>query len=464
VADTDDYKPSRPTLPTTSRSPAFAVVFQRTAAFRPFAIHVAGRATLGRDDLAAGLKELHNVNFVDTTVSTSHVDLKRTNGGKLDVTVRGRNGVSLNGWPVGAGERAQLEDGEILRLGNTVLVFRRHQADRVGDPKPVARSRDASLVAPFGLNGVRHELEALAGQRVRCALVLGESGTGKELLARRVAEALGRNAEKFFPVNVAALAKELFDTELMGSKAGAFTGALDRAGVVESADGGTVFLDEIGDVAPGQQVNLLRMIENQEVRRVGSKETKRVDVLFVLATNRDLSADAGPVRPDLLARVEATIRLPPLRLRPEDVVEVARELRSRQKLTLDLADSEAEAIELLLLARWRPGNVRDLNRVLLAHDRIAREKKGLRLAPLSAALGETPGRLRRGGPVSLDDVRRSAMCPAAVAAARDAVGGDDAADDAIYAWLAAEGRAVRAKFFSGGTIERWLSKVPPTQP
>ncbi len=167
------------------------------------------------------------------------------------------------------------------------------------------------------------ELIRRLAPHVRTALVTGETGTGKELAARALHKLGPRGAKRFMTVNCSAVVETLFESELFGHVRGAFTGASDhKAGLFETADGGTVFLDEIGELPASVQAKLLRVLENGEVQRVGSVEPRKVDVRLIAATNRDLRSEvaAGRFRGDLYYRLNvAEIALPPLRNRREDI-------------------------------------------------------------------------------------------------------------------------------------------------
>jgi two-component system response regulator HupR/HoxA len=158
-------------------------------------------------------------------------------------------------------------------------------------------------------------------------LVLGETGTGKELLARAVHYGSPRSGQPFYSENCGAIPDELLESELFGHRKGAFTGAhANRIGLLEQADGGTVFLDEIGDVSPAFQVKLLRFLQEGHIRPVGSNETKTVNVRVIAATHRDLRAEvrAGRFREDLYYRLSTmTLTMPPLRERPGDIAVLA---------------------------------------------------------------------------------------------------------------------------------------------
>ncbi len=200
-------------------------------------------------------------------------------------------------------------------------------------------------------------------------LILGESGTGKEVLAKALHQASPRARKPFVAVNCAALPESLLESELFGHERGAFTGAVSkRQGRFELADGGTIFLDEIGEVPLSMQVKLLRVLEAREIQRVGGSETVKVDVRILAATNRDLTDDVaeGRFREDLFYRLNVvSLTLPPLRHRRADIpmlsrhflAEFARE-NGREAPTIS-----KEAMEVMTAYHW-PGNVRELRNVL----------------------------------------------------------------------------------------------------
>jgi two-component system response regulator HupR/HoxA len=195
-------------------------------------------------------------------------------------------------------------------------------------------------------------------------LISGESGTGKELAARALHYNSQRWERPFVVENCAALPDELLESELFGYKRGAFTGAIeDRDGMFQRADGGTIFLDEIGDISPAFQAKLLRVLQEGEVRPLGSGQTRRVDVRVIAATNRDLEAEmrAGRFREDLFYRLAAvTIHIPPLRERPGDIRLIAESLlaAARGLFGREVEGFSGEAIECMKRYHW-PGNVRE---------------------------------------------------------------------------------------------------------
>ncbi|MFA5951801.1 MAG: sigma-54 dependent transcriptional regulator [Hyphomicrobium sp.] len=196
-------------------------------------------------------------------------------------------------------------------------------------------------------------------------LVTGESGTGKELVARSLHYNSLRWNKPFVVENCAAMPSELLESELFGHKRGAFTGAVEEhVGLFQRADGGTVFLDEIGEVSPAFQVKLLRVLQEGEIRPVGSRQTRKVDIRVIAATNRDLETEvrAGRFREDLYYRLSAvTVHLPALRDRRIDIPILARVLLEKGKKQLGKVVSglSEEAIACMMAYHW-PGNVREL--------------------------------------------------------------------------------------------------------
>jgi DNA-binding NtrC family response regulator len=226
-------------------------------------------------------------------------------------------------------------------------------------------------------------------------LVTGESGTGKELIARALHFSGERAGKPFVGVSCAALSESLLESELFGHEKGAFTGAAERRkGKFELAEGGTIFLDEIGDISPKVQVDLLRVLQERRFFRVGGSEEVSVDVRVVAATHVDL-ADAvrqGCFREDLFYRLNVVaIHLPPLRERPEDVPLLARAFLERlaQELGKEAEDLSEGALKALLAHRW-PGNVRELENaveraLVTSKGRVLTEDDFAFLKPVSEA-------------------------------------------------------------------------------
>jgi DNA-binding NtrC family response regulator len=236
------------------------------------------------------------------------------------------------------------------------------------------RSLDAATAPPplVGTSpAMRHVLELVAGVAPTDATVLvsGESGTGKELVARAIHAASPRRYNPLVVVNCGALPEGILESELFGHEAGAFTGARGRhRGKFEAAEGGTVFLDEIGEVSAKVQVELLRVLEDKSVTRLGGNAPLPVDFRVVAATHRDLAAlvKAGSFRDDLYWRLNVfTIAIPPLRERPEDVPPLADHFLARFAASMGRKPPSlsAGALEALTLYSW-PGNVRELQNAI----------------------------------------------------------------------------------------------------
>lgn len=200
-------------------------------------------------------------------------------------------------------------------------------------------------------------------------LIPGESGTGKELFAHAIHELSPRRGKPFVPINCAAIPEALFESEVFGHEAEAFTGATKRKiGLIESADGGTVFLDEIGELTPTTQAKLLRVLEERMLLRVGASDRLPVDIRIIAATNRDLTdlVQAQRFRLDLLHRINTvTIELPPLRTRGEDIEKLALHFLKQLATTYkkDVREIAPEAMVQLQAHTW-PGNVRELRNTI----------------------------------------------------------------------------------------------------
>ncbi len=196
-------------------------------------------------------------------------------------------------------------------------------------------------------------------------LIEGESGTGKELIARLVHASGERSKMPFVAVNCGAIPEGLFESEFFGYRSGAFTGAVrDKPGIFETADGGAIFLDEIGDLSPAMQAKCLRVLQEKEIRRVGENRPRRIDVRVIAATNRLLEREmkTGRFREDLYFRIGVLrLCLPPLRDRPEDIEVLSHFFASAyaRQLGRDVPRIGPEVLEVLRHYSW-PGNVREL--------------------------------------------------------------------------------------------------------
>ena len=233
-------------------------------------------------------------------------------------------------------------------------------------------------------------------------LILGESGTGKELIARAVHQHSPRAQRPFVAVDCGVLTETLLESELFGHVRGAFTGAVsDKKGVFEEAQGGTCFLDEIGDISPGLQAKLLRVLQEHEIRRVGGKEWIPVDVRVVAATNRNLAdlVSKRAFRHDLYYRLNVvTLQLPPLRERVEDIPALARHFlfRYRREHDKQVTTITDQAMALLVAHSW-PGNIRELENAI---------ERAVALTPQAClSPDELPREVREGvAPTALSDL------------------------------------------------------------
>ena len=331
--------------------------------------------TLSRHDslaLGRGTENPHGL-LVDTRLSRAHAMVAfDANAGQFRVTDSGsRNGTFVHGRRI---ESALLDPDSVIRLGGSVLVFA--ESDRM---KQLLERADRVADGTLSL------------------LLLGETGTGKELLARRIHERSGRSGP-FVAVNCAALPREMIAAELFGHLRGAFSGAVrERAGLFRSAQGGTLLLDEIGDMPLDLQPALLRVLQEKKVRPVGSDQEAPVDVRVLAATHNDLAekAKAGDFRADLWARLaQMTLTIPPLRARRAELLALARTLSEAHQRKLMLS---AESAEALLLWSW-PLNFRELESLLALYAATATAGQPLDLEFLRGAKPELVEALTDPGP------------------------------------------------------------------
>src|SRR3989442_3336608 len=267
--------------------------------------------------------------------------------------------------------------GHLIRwyLACTEMDDRKRVEDRMRN-ETIALREDLDRASMFEeIVGSSSALQRVLAQVAKVAqtdatvLILGETGTGKELLARAVHKRSRRASGAFIGVNCAAIPPSLVASELFGHEKGAFTGASQRRlGRFEAADGGTIFLGEIGDLPPEAQVSLLRVLQEREIERVGSSHPIAVDVRVLAATNRDLEAavERGTVREDLFYRLNVfPIRLPPLRERAEDIPILVEYLVDRfaKQSGKTIRNIEKQTLQRLSAYDW-PGNVRELQNVI----------------------------------------------------------------------------------------------------
>jgi len=301
---------------------------------------------------------------------------------------------------------------ETTRLRREVRALRASQAQPYSIDRIVGESQ--------ALVGIKALLQKIATSPASTVLLTGESGTGKDLAAKVIHYNSERSAKPFMNITCSALPESLLESELFGHERGAFTGAdRQKRGLLETADGGTVFLDEIGEMVPGLQAKLLRFLEEKTFKRVGGAADIRVDVRVIAATNKNLQEEVrqGRFREDLFYRLNVLpIVLPPLRDRAEDIPRLV-------NFYVDAYNAEfkkrvrgvaAEAMKLLQRYPW-PGNVRELRNaveramLLTEHDTLAREDFSIGTAA-SVRLDDHV-ELPAGG-IDLDDLERSLVVQA----------------------------------------------------
>lgn len=314
----------------------------------------------------------------EPSVSRDHAVLA-WNGDVWKVTdVGSRNGTFVNGISV---QRKFILPGDVIKFGRVSLKLVDPAKENFSDDGETSAptmliKADAATMTPHGLGAqalvgrsepLKHAMQIAARAAKSDATILlhGESGTGKELFAKLVWEESGRSGKKFLPVHSGAIEPSLLTSALFGYEKGAFTGAdKQKKGLFEEADGGTIFLDEIGEVNAETQVKLLRVLQEGEFMRVGGTEPIKVDVRVICATNRDLkkAVERGAFREDLYYRLNVIrIHLPPLRERPGDIEDLVNHFV--RQLGGVCKSVSAEAMAALVKYNW-PGNVRELRNVI----------------------------------------------------------------------------------------------------
>ena len=260
-----------------------------------------------------------------------------------------------------------LEMPQFLELVCKAVTSSRLMTEPVTLGPPVAAC-DALVGTSRLMQTIYKEIGRVASKPVN-VLIRGETGTGKELIARALYQHSDRAKAPFIAINCAAIPETLLESELFGHERGAFTGAENRRiGRFEQADRGTIFLDEIGDMSPGTQIKLMRVLQERCLQRLGGKETLPVDVRVLAATNRDLESAIQHklFREDLYYRLSVVvIHLPPLRQRKEDIPELAKYFLRKYAAELGVADPSIhdEAVAFLQAQNW-PGNVRELENTI----------------------------------------------------------------------------------------------------
>lgn len=317
---------------------------------------------IGGDVVRIGSRGDNDVVLRDSTVSRTHAEIVRGHDGTVL-----RDLASTNGTFVGAVrvKEVYLAPETRFRVGTTELVYT--PDDTVLDVVPSQADRFEGLVGrSLAMREVFGVLERVAPTDLT-VLVSGETGTGKELVSRALHTRSARRSRPFVVFDCGAAQETLVESELFGHERGAFTGAVaQREGLFELADGGTIFIDEIGELPLELQPKLLRVLEQREVRRVGSSRVRHVDVRVVAATNRNLREEvsAGRFREDLYYRLAVVeLRLPPLRERREDLPLLVDHLLARAEHNRGVSGLSPEVWSLFQEYHW-PGNVRELANVI----------------------------------------------------------------------------------------------------
>ena len=251
--------------------------------------------------------------------------------------------------------------------GATAGALFAHANDAVRGPRDSSADRRAPVSLASAMDGLRELVTCVAASALS-VLILGETGVGKEILAKSVHRQSPRVAETFLRLNCAALSESLFESEVFGHERGAFTGAMaQKRGLLETADRGTVFLDEVGELPLSMQAKLLRVIEEREVTRVGGLQPISIDVRFITATNRDLEAEVarGTFRRDLFFRLNGiALVIPPLRERVDEIEALAESFIAAAARGRERSPRlSPEALRMLKGYSW-PGNIRELRNVI----------------------------------------------------------------------------------------------------
>ncbi|WP_309889825.1 sigma 54-interacting transcriptional regulator [Archangium sp.] len=300
----------------------------------------------------------------DRAVSRHHFEIITTERGWLLVDLNSTNGTFLDGRRT---ERAYLSAGAQIRAGSSTLTFATLDEEVTVEP-----DREGELCGMVGQSLRMRQVFALIKKIAPMdvpVIIGGETGTGKELVARAIHELSGRKKGPLVVLDCGAIPPNLIESELFGHEKGSFTGAMtERPGAFERAQGGTIFLDELGELRLDLQPKLLRVLENREVRRVGGNDTLEVDCRVIAATNRDLPKEiaAGNFREDLFFRLSViNLQLPPLRQRLEDIPLILKRALAEPEVVARHGRKRisAEALSLLMAYAW-PGNVRELMNVL----------------------------------------------------------------------------------------------------
>jgi DNA-binding NtrC family response regulator len=345
----------------------------------------------GGSELAIGTAAANAVVLTDTSVSRHHIAITPAPRGHLVRDLGSTNGTTINGVAI---ERAYLAPGAVIAIGQSRLRF-----DALGGEDRAQLSSDSRWGRALGASEAMRRIFAVLPRLAESdatILLEGETGTGKGLLAEAIHEASPRAEGPFVVLDCGSIPPTLIESELFGHDKGAFTGAAAaRVGGFEAAHGGTVFLDEIGELPLDMQPKLLRAIEDRVVKRIGGNDPVRLDIRIVAATNRDLRSEInqGRFRSDLYYRLNTVrLRIPPLRERRDDIALLVAHFYRQLGPG---GDPPADLLADLVRHDW-PGNVRELRAaveraVLLGDPAVWSALSGDAPAPPPAEAGQLDG-------------------------------------------------------------------------
>ena len=345
------------------------VVFQRKCQLVVLnGVNKGKKLDLNRPVTKIGKKENNELILDEKTVSRNHVEIVQLENSYVLKDLESTNGTYINDIRV---KEAYLSPGDVIRIGTIRIEF--IAFDEKVQIEPSTRNEFGPLLGRSRrMRQIFSILEKISPTNAT-VLIEGETGTGKELVARAIHLNSPRKSKAFVVFDCSAVAPNLIESELFGHVKGSFTGAVaTRKGAFEEANGGTIFLDEIGEMSPELQPKLLRALEQREIKKVGANDTAAIDVRVVCATNRNLKKEVseGRFRQDLYYRLSVVkINLPPLRERPDDVPFMIEKLLASGKFNvatdgkLKVTRVEDGALKMLTRYQW-PGNVREMVNIL----------------------------------------------------------------------------------------------------
>jgi len=344
-----------------------------------------GELTVGRGDDA-------DLRIDDPSVSRLHARLVFEGGTIVGIRDCGSsNGTRIRNKRLQPDTLVNVRLGETFEVGTALLMMQGARQSGGGEPAPVTTDESGIVIGDRTMASLYEMLERVSKSTIN-VLLLGETGVGKDVMARRLHAMSARADKPFLALNCGALPDPLLESELFGHERGAFTGAVEaKAGLLETADGGTVFLDEIGELPMAIQVKLLRVLEDRQARRVGGTQVRPFDIRFVAATNRDLeeAVQLKAFRADLYYRINGiSLFIPPLRQRIGEIEELTRSfVRKFSNRTGGQARTvSADALAWLKAHPW-PGNIRELQNCI---ERAVLLATGTEISLAHLSVGQAP--------------------------------------------------------------------------